>query len=267
MRAREAAEIVLPNDITRYEVQLQNLNYGRTELLSSIKISNDRLITMLDLPQQTEILPDTTLLHREWHTTPEQVLLQTAADNSPVLQMNRLAIKMLDKRIRVAKAGYFPHISLMAGDNLKGPITYEIPTLNNNINTWYFGIGLRYNIGNLYKTPKEISSLRTSIVQKQNELAEAEERVSIDVKAAGTRYLDSFELLKTQRKSLQLACENYDVVANRYDNDLVIVTDLVDADNLRLSAEVQYVNARINVIYNYYKLLYTTGTLDSANNW
>ncbi len=33
MKAREAAGIVLPNDITRYEVQLQNLNYGRTELL------------------------------------------------------------------------------------------------------------------------------------------------------------------------------------------------------------------------------------------
>lgn len=266
MRAREAAGIVLPNDITRYEVQLQNLNYGRTELLSSIKISNDRLVTMLDLPEQTEIYPDTTLLAKQWPETSEHVLLQEAAENSPLLNMNRLSLDMLDRRVQVAKAGYMPHISIIAGDNLKGPITYEIPTLNNNINTWYFGVALRYNLGNLYKTPKDLSTIRTTILQKQNELAQAEEHVSMDVKAARIRYLDSFELLETQRKSLQLARENYEVVANRYDNDLVIVTDLVDADNLRLAAEVQYVNARINVIYNYYKLLYSTGTLNSANN-
>ena len=122
MRAREAAGVALDNDITRYEVQYQNLKYKRTELLSSIDIYNDRLVTMLD------------------------------------------------------------------------------------------------------------------------------------VRAAYIRYLDSFELLRTQEKSLQLARENYEVTANRYANDLVLVTDLVDADNLRLAAEVQYENARINVVYNYYRL-------------
>lgn len=74
------------------------------------------------------------------------------------------------------------------------------------------------------------------------------------------------ELLRTQEKSLQLARENYEVTANRYANDLVLVTDLVDADNLRLAAEVQYENARINVVYNYYRLLYATGSLDSGKD-
>lgn len=72
--------------------------------------------------------------------------------------------------------------------------------------------------------------------------------------------------MKTQEKSLQLARENYEVTSNRYANDLVLVTDLVDADNLRLAAEVQYVNAQINVIYSYCELLYTTGSLHSVNN-
>lgn len=261
MKAREAAGIVLPNDITRYEVQLQNLSYGRTELLSSISISNDRLTTMLDLPEQTEIYPDTTLLAQKWPEPTEMEMQQTANDYSPKLNMDRLTLDVLDKRIRIAKAGYMPQISLIAGDNLKGPITYEIPVLNNNINTWYAGVGLKYNIGNLYKTPKDLSTIRTTILQKQTELSEAEERVSMEVKSAYIRYLDSFELLRTQEKSLQLASENYAVVANRYANDLVLITDLVDADNLRLSAEVQYVNAQINVIYNYYKLLYTAGTI------
>lgn len=266
MRAREAVGIVLPNDITRYEAQLQSLRYGRTEMLSSITIANDRLVTMLDLPKRTEILPDTTLLAQRWPQLLSADLQHAASELSPSLNMGRLALDLLDKRVRVAKSAYWPQVSIIAGDNLKGPITYEIPTLNNNINTWYVGIGLRYSLGNLYKAPKDVSALHATIAQKQTELAEAEERVEMDVNAAYVRYLDSFELLNTQRKSLELASENYEVVANRYANGLALVTDLVDADNLRLSAEAQYVNAQINVIYNYYKLLYASGQIASANN-
>ena len=263
MHAREAAGVALNNDITRYEVQYQNLQYKRTELVSSINICNDKLVTMLELPKDTEILPDTTLLSSNMPKPVEAEFQDIAYKNSPILNKNRLALDMLSKKEKVIKSGYMPQISIIAGDNLKGPITYEIPVLDNNINTWYVGVGLKFNIGNIYKLPKYLSRLRSSVEQSHNELASAEESVSLDVNAAYTRYLDSFELLKTQEKSLQLACENYDVIANRYANDLVLVTDLVDADNLRLSAEVQYVNAQINVIYNYYKLIYSTGSLNT----
>lgn len=262
MRAREAAGVALDNDITRYEAQYQNLSYKRTELTSSIDIYNDKLVTMLDLPPETEIYPDTTLLSIKGNHAVETEFQDMAYKNSPVLNKTRLTIDMLGRKKKVASAGYMPQISIFAGDNLNGPITYEIPALDNNINTWYVGVGLKFGIGNLYKVPKETARLRTSITQARAELASAEESVMLDVRSAYIRYQDSFELLKTQEKSLQLARENYDVISNRYANDLVLVTDLVDADNLRLAAEVQYVNAQINVIYNYCKLLYEAGALN-----
>lgn len=260
MHAREAVGIVLTNDITRYEGQYQNLEYKHTELNSSINIYNNKLVTMLGLEPQTEIYPDTTLLNSKMPKPLEVEFQNRALAYSPQLNMNRLKLDMLEKQRKVARAGYIPKVSIIAGDNLKGPITYEIPVLNNNINTWTF------SIGNLYKTPKESSRIRTTKEQYNNELNSSEENVTLNVRAAYVHYLDSFELLKTQEKSLQLARENYAVVANRYANDLVLVTDLVDADNLKLSAAVQYVNAQINVIYNYYKLLYTTGTLNANIN-
>lgn len=266
MHAREKAGVALNNDITRYEVQYQNLQYKRTELLSSIEIYNNKLVTMLNLPTDTEIYPDTTLLSDKMPKPDERVFQNMAFNSSPLLNKNRLILDMLDRQKKVVKAGYMPQLSIIAGDNLNGPITYEIPVIDNNINVWYVGVGLKYNLGNLYKTQKKLSRLKSSIAQSQSTLTTSQENVTLNVRSAYIRYLDSFELLKTQEKSLQLARENYDVIANRYANDLVLVTDLVDADNLRLSAEVQYVNARINIIYNYYKLIYTTGNLNTTNN-
>lgn len=98
MHAREIAGVALDNDITRYEVQYQNLNYKRTELISSIDICNNKLITMLDLPSQTEIYPDTTLLSEQLLRPAESQFQDIAYKNSPVLNRDRLTIDMLNRQ-------------------------------------------------------------------------------------------------------------------------------------------------------------------------
>ena len=67
--------------------------------------------------------------------------------------------------------------------------------------------------------------------------------------------------LNTQEKSVDLANQNYDVISNRYKNEMALITDMLDASNSKLAAELQLVNAQINTIYNYYKLLFISGTL------
>ena len=60
---------------------------------------------------------------------------------------------------------------------------------------------------------------------------------------------------------MELATQNYDVINNRYDNGLALVTDMVDAANQRLDAQLRLVNSRINVLLNYYNLKFLSGTL------
>lgn len=266
MSAKAAVGLALENDITRYEVQLQNLLYSHKELESTALIFHNRMTTTLDLSPNISIVQDSALLSL---TIPALTIegAQALADtNSPMLNRSALEIKLIDRNMDIAKSGYYPNVRLYAGDNLKGPIIYEIPTLNNNINVWYFGVGLSYNLGNLYKAPKEISKLSASRLQANMQLEARREEVSLNVHDSYIRYLDAFELLKTQETTLRLAEENYVMMENRYKNGLVLATDLVDADNLRLSAEIQLVNARINIVYNYYKLLYAAGSINPDNN-
>ena len=57
-----------------------------------------------------------------------------------------------------------------------------------------------------------------------------------------------------------LAAENYDVVSRRYENGMALVTDLTDAANMKLDAELALENARINLVYCLYHLKYQAGT-------
>jgi outer membrane protein TolC len=50
-------------------------------------------------------------------------------------------------------------------------------------------------------------------------------------------------------------------VQNRYQNQLALLTDMLDASSMKLSADMALVNARISLLYNYYKLKYISNTL------
>jgi outer membrane protein TolC len=68
-------------------------------------------------------------------------------------------------------------------------------------------------------------------------------------------------MLETEQKNVELATENYQIVENRYNNQLALLTDMLDASTAKLDAEVRLVNARVNIIYYYYLLKQNSGTL------
>ncbi len=75
------------------------------------------------------------------------------------------------------------------------------------------------------------------------------------------KYREAYEELKTRQKGVELAERNYNTTSTRYSADMALITDMLDAANSKLDAEQQLVNARINIIYYYYKLLFTTGKI------
>ena len=51
------------------------------------------------------------------------------------------------------------------------------------------------------------------------------------------------------------------VAGNVDTHELALLTDMLDASNTRLAAEMSLVDAYISLLYNYYKLKYTVGGL------
>lgn len=119
----------------------------------------------------------------------------------------------------------------------------------------------KVQLGSLWKNKHHIRKARTEHRQSREALALAREGVENAVQANYTNLLTSYTEVKTQQKQVELANQNYSVVQNRYQNDLALLTDMVDASNMKLSAEMALVNARISMLYNFYTLKYVTNTL------
>lgn len=261
MQARLEEGTALENDITRYELQRETLRLQLAKVEDACKIANHQLVITLHLPEGTVVQPDTTLNDSQIQTLSEANWQELAAQNNLNLQQAETGIKVNRQRVKMERSERLPKISLMAAEHLDGPITIEVPVLDNNFNYWYVGVGVKYNISSLFKNNRKLKAARLNVRKAQETYELAQEQTNHAVQESYVNFLTSFTDLRTQKKSVELADQNYSVTSNRYQNDLALLTDMLDASNMKLSADLGLVNARINVIYNYYKMKYITHTL------
>ncbi len=261
MRASHEQGTALLNDITRYELLVSNLDLELLRINNTLNIINTNLVTTAGLPAGTVVMPDSTILSRSLPRADEEWWQQEAENNSPSLALARSGVEISRKAEMIVKSERLPKIGLQAGWNIDGPILVEVPPINRNLSYWYVGVGVNYNISSLYKNNKSIAKSRLATRRAGEELAATRENVALAVNADYVRYLEAYEELKTRCKGVELAERNYHTTSTRYSADMALITDMLDAANSRLDAEVQLVNARINIIYYYYKLLFTTGKI------
>ena len=259
--SRYTEGVVLQNDITRYELQLENLKLAKTQAVNKAKIINHQLITTLGIDENINILTSDDFELEGYNNTGETEWQNYATQYAPSLLRSKLGIKMSEQKEKLEQSERLPKIALFAEDHIDGPITFEIPNLNNNFHYWYVGVNISYNLGSLYKSNKKVKQARTATRQVRESHEALAESVENSIQAAYTDYLTCLAELETNTKSVQLASQNYDIIFNRYSNGLALVTDMVDAANQRLNAQLALVNSRINIIYNYYNLKRLSGTI------
>ncbi len=265
MKARRGEGTVLQNDITRYEFQLQSLELTLTRLTDASAVINHQLVTTLHLPEQTVILPDKEELDAAINAlsaiAAQETWQQTAAGNNLGIRQATVATHLAEQKVRQIKAESLPSVAVVAENRLYGPYTQDLIPKDCNVNVWFVGIGVKFNLGSLWKNKHHIRKARIEHQQSHEALVLACEGVEKGVQASYTHLLTSYTEVKTQQKQVELAHQNYSVVQNRYQNDLALLTDMVDASNMKLSAEMALVNARIGMLYNFYQLKYVTNTL------
>lgn len=259
-KQRRSEGVVLKNDITRYELQLESLRLARTQVQNQAKVVNHQLTTALGIAESVNILPSETFEGFSLEES-EAFWQEEALTNAPSLKQAQLSMEMSQQQVKLEKSARRPTIALVAEEHLDGPITVEIPNLNKNLNYFFVGIGLKYRFGSLYKNNKKVRQAKLAVETAQLRHKAVTEQVENAVQAAFVNYQTSQSELSTSQKSVELAQVNYEVISNRYHNGLALVTDMVDAANQRLDAQLALVNSRINVLYNFYNLKYITGTL------
>ncbi|MCG2418754.1 TolC family protein [Aequorivita sp. F47161] len=252
--------MVTRNDVIRGELQISNLNLTLQVIENNIQILNKQLTVAMGLPEETQIVADDSAL-REHPEIPLLEINQNDVQSHPSLLMAQKSVEIYETSEKITKSERMPALVAFAGNSLQRPITTSSPVLDMYSNGWNVGLSLSYDIGSLYKTSKEIRLNKYEVERAEAQAYETEQMIGVAVNAAYIKYKESITQNKTLEKNQELADENYRIMESKYNNQLAILLDMIDASNAKLDAELQYTNSDINIIFAYYKLLKESGKL------
>lgn len=260
INAKREQGLALAADVTRYELRLEMLKLDLVRLQNTREIMNYRLVNALGLPEGTvisSILGD----DEDMRDRSRQNWQEIAADASPEMKVSGIKADMALTKQKLVRSERLPKIAVVAYENFNGPITFEIPPIDKNLNIWYVGLGIRYNFSSLYKSGHKLKQAAIEVRQAEQAKNVTEENLRNDVQKAYADYMQSYVELETSEKSLQLADENYERIHDRYMEQLVLVTDMLDAFNMKLDAELGVSAANAGIQYRLCCLRYAAGIL------
>jgi len=252
--------MVTRNEVIRGELAIKNLDQGLLTLKNNKKILNYNLSIALGLPIDTEIVPVEELTNKESGIGIDYYV-NLAHETNPLMKSAKTNIAVADKNIEIIKTDKMPTVAGFGGYTLQRPITTRNPVLDMYSSGWQTGVSLSYNIDNLYKTKERVQLGEIQKDQANDAMTLTQQNIDMAVNAAYVKYQESIQQTEILNDAKKLAEENYKITEAKYLNQLAVQAEMIDAQNQKLQSELDYANAEINVLYQYYNLLKSTGTL------
>lgn len=258
-------DMVTRNEVIRAELQIRNIEQVILTLKNNHAILSYQMSYALGLPNDIIIIPAENIPTEEGSI---DIMRQSQAYYTGIARQNHPAIRTAEKNVEIAeknvsiqKSSWVPAIAAFGGYSMQRPLTSVTPVMDMYNNTWQVGINLSFNIDNLFKTKRQVNVSRNQARTTQEALAYARQNIEIGVNAAYVKCQEAEQQVSLMNESRRLADENYEIVRNKYLNQLAITAEMTDASNAKLNADLEYANAVINAIFQYYSLLRTTGNI------
>ena len=252
--------MVTRNEIIRGELLLKNLQQAILVLDNNRASINYQLTTAIGISPDVLIEPNDSFSD----IAEDQNLkyyLNLAHQNQPILKSAQTGIKMAGKNIEIIRTDRMPTIAAFGGYNMARPVTASVPSKDLYTNSWQTGLSVSYSIDNLYKTREKIQLGKFQLDQAEAVLDLQLQQLDVQTNAAYLKWQEAVKQAEVYKESEALANENYKIVESKYLNQLALLADMTDATNAKLEAELLFATSEINVRYQYYNLLKTTGTL------
>ncbi len=237
----------------------QQLNIPQSDSISVTDEGIRKLLALLSEPRFKRFFANPKLFK-----TFSAFETQRAIENAPELQQLDYAIDANERQLSAAKRSYYlPDVDLNAsvGQNLNRS---GINSNNNNLNDDNWSVTLQATLplftGGERKS--NISSARHTLTQntyqKQNTQQQIEVRVTNALQSAG----GSYPAIRLSANAEASAKENLSLVSQTYSQGTISITELIDAQNNALQAQLNAVNAQYRFMLDWIEIQRSIANFD-----
>ncbi|MGL2967377.1 TolC family protein [Flavobacterium sp. XGLA_31] len=255
--AMEENGLIARNDLLKAQLQQSNVQLSLDNAKKNTAIANYKLTTLLKLPENTQIEIDIEAVKRDMLANSN---LNASGERNDLKSLE-FKKQAAETGIKIAKAGYYPSLSLSGGY-----IAFDLNNVLTVTNAMNVGVGVSYDLSNIFKNGKQVKLAQSRAKETEIELSDRNDQIKEEVFQAKQNYELSLKQSAVYEKAVEQATENYRIVKDKYDNSLADTNDLLEADYQQLQSKINQALAKADVAQKYYELQFATGTLTSSLN-
>ena len=248
--------ILARNDLLKAQLTTSNIELSLLDAQNNFNIANINMALMLGLPENTLFEIDSNFVNDTQQLKPFIEMENMALQNRKDVQAIAFQKKAAGVGVKVAKSEAYPTIALTGGY-----IAADIPKLITVTNAVNIGLGIQYNITSLWKNNTKLTQARVKELQLNATEALLNDGIKLQLNKDYQNYLFAVKKIELYDKSIAQATENYRITKNKYDNNLVTITELLEADVSLLQAKLNASVAKADAALAFNKILSTTGIL------
>ena len=237
------------NDLLKAKLQQATIEISLEEAKKNERILNYTLSVLLKLPENTIV----ETVNTDFGKTTGIISSEISRNDLQALEFQKEAAK---EQIKVAKSNYYPSLALVGGY-----MALDLDNLVTVTNAMNIGIGVSYNLSNLFKTKSDVKLAKSKVQELEYTTNMTLDKIKVQVENAKQEYELSQKKFEVYTQSEEQATENYRIVKDKYDNGLIDTNDLLEADVQQLQAKIDLAYAKANITQKYYELLTAEGVL------
>ncbi len=231
---------VTKTDYLKNKVMVDAVKTMLEQITGEKKSAVIALINAMGLDWQTQFEPADTSISYNINQTELIDYMNCMYDNNPLFAKMNNAMDVYSSKVDEAKSDYYPSVALVGGyHKFFSGYDYGVVTPQNQ-NVWMFGLGMKLNIFNGWRTSAMIeeNKLEYDKLDKQKEylkkgLTTKLQYIYQKIKTAESKQVSSLEALNS-------AAENRELTEKAYFNDIMELEDLLQAQLTEAFFKAQY---------------------------
>ncbi|MGZ3951480.1 MAG: TolC family protein, partial [Flavisolibacter sp.] len=161
------------NDLLKAQLQESNVELALLDAQNNLELANVNMSLMLGLPENTALVPDTSVINQRITVGALDDYVQSALKNRKDIEALGLRKQAADVGVKATKGELFPSVALTGGY-----IAADVPGFLSIANAANVGVGVKYDIGSLWKNKAKVQEAEA----RSKELVATQELVNDNVR-------------------------------------------------------------------------------------
>ena len=248
-------------DGLKVSVKVNEAEMALTQVDNGLALAKMLLCQLCGLPVEENItLADEQTTELQARPASAEFNIQTAYDYRPELKMLENVVELSQQKTKLTRAAYLPQVALTGGYMMMNPNPFNgfKKELSGVFNV---GVLVRIPVWNWFEGAYKVRASRTSTTIASLELAEAREKIELQVNQSAFKVKEANKRLSMALKNVEKADENLRCANLGFKEGVMQSTEVMEAQTAWLQASTQRIDAEIDVRLAEVQLQKALGTL------